>query len=239
VRNSLLYERTHFEIVSFCRGLFSVGVYERADKLCSSINGILNSSHFALLYFRIGGRVVTSHQRACGMLSHNTMRTRGRDLATRLAAWQSVTRQSHSTRCSLHHTTTRITRHHSAFSSTQPHVSTRCTCTGPGPCAAHLNFRPRWLQQDTRATLSSNGTLSSHHHMSLSPQLPMPVFQLECGLIRASYTCTFRHTPESLSSSHWVVCMLARAPRWQHWGSCMRRVGSDLNPNHLLVFAVL
>jgi hypothetical protein len=81
--------------------------------------------------------------------------------------------------------------------------------------------------------------LLSKRSMSLSLQLPMPVFHPECGFIRASCTCAVNTLPSLLVWSQWVVCMLNRAPWWKHWGSCMRRAGSDLNPNHLSVFIVL
>jgi len=49
-----------------------------------------------------------------------------------------------------------------------------------------------------------------HPRMSLSPQLPMPVFHLECGLVRASCTCTVDTHPSLLvglngSFACWLV----------------------------------
>lgn len=63
--------------------------------------------------------------------------------------------------------------------------------------------------------------------MSLSVQLPMSVFQLECSSLRLTrFVRPIRQ--RLLTRLFWLVDALLR----------VRRAGSDLNPNHLLVFTV-
>lgn len=60
---------------------------------------------------------------------------------------------------------------------------------------------------------------------------------LECFTAPHVKFCVGSDTHPSLSvRSQWAFACLAQASQWKHWGLCMGRTGSDLNPNYLLVF---